>query len=202
MGCAGSTRGATGSTQKGGFRPGGDVDYTSELRGSQLDVGFDRFFGISVSLDMSPYCFLRNRSVEALREIPAPSARADIFSGPAAGLRSQDLQVEEAARIIDLHAGRDRPLYLYLALASPHFPIAPVGGAMGRVGRNGDFVFETDRALGQVLEAPDQTVHAQRSEIVAELQDLLRATLKWHGRAQQPKLRPPRACRWTPHAGP
>ena len=39
---------------EGGFRPGDDVDYTSELRGSPLDVGFDRFFGILASLDMSP----------------------------------------------------------------------------------------------------------------------------------------------------
>ena len=166
MGCAGSTRGATGSTQKGGFRPGDEIDYTSELRSSPLDVGFDRFFGISASLDMSPYCFLRNRSVEALREIPAPSARADIFSGLAAGLRSQDSRLEEAARITNLHAGRDRPLYLYLALASSDLPIAPVGGAMGRVGRYGDFVFEPDRALGQVLEAPDRTGMTERTLVV------------------------------------
>ena len=81
--------------RSGGFRPGDDIDYTVELRGGPLDVGFDTFFGISASLDMSPYCFLRNRSVEALPEIPVPSARADIFSGLAAGLRSKDFQVEE-----------------------------------------------------------------------------------------------------------
>ena len=58
--------------------------------------------------------------------------------------------------------------------------------------------------LYDLAEDPQETknLHAQRSEIVAELQDLLRATLKWHGRAQQPKLRPPWTCRWTPHAGP
>ena len=63
---------------------------------------------------------------------------------------------------------------------------------------------ETGRQLYDLAEDPQETrnLHARRSEIVAELQDLLRATLKWHGRARQPKLRPPRACRWTPHAGP
>ena len=160
--------------RSGGFRPGDDIDYTVELRGGPLDVGFDTFFGISASLDMSPYCFLRNRSVEALPEIPVPSTRADIFSGLAAGLRSEDFQVEEvlprlaeeAARIIDLHAGRDHPLFLYLALASPHLPIAPVGGAMSRAGRYGDFVFETDRALGQVLEALDRTGMTERTLVV------------------------------------
>ena len=148
----------------GGFRPGNDVDYTSEVRGGPLDVGFDTFFGIAASLDMSPYCFLRNRSVEAIPDIPVPSERADIFSGLAAGLRSEGFRVkdvlprlgEEAARIIDLHIGRDQPLFLYLALTSPHLPIAPGEAGASRAGRYGDFVFETDRALGQVLEALDR----------------------------------------------
>ncbi len=148
----------------GGFRPGIDVDYTAQLHGGPLDVGFDTFFGISASLDMSPYCFLRNRSVEAIPEIPVPHGRSDIFSGLAAGLRSEGFRVEdvlprlgqEAARIINLHVGRDQPLFLYVALASPHLPIAPVEAGASRAGLYGDFVFNTDRALGQVLEALDR----------------------------------------------
>ena len=148
----------------GGFRPGEDIDYTAELRGGPLDVGFDTFFGISASLDMSPYCFLRNRSVTSIPDIPVPSARADIFSGLAAGLRSKDFRVgdvlprlaEEASRIVDLHAGRDRPFFLYFALTSPHLPVAPVEAATSGAGRYGDFVFETDLALGKILEALDR----------------------------------------------
>ena len=160
--------------RSGGFRSGDDVDYTIELRGGPLDVGFETCFGVSASLDMSPYCFLRNRSVETHPEIPVPSPHADIFSGLASGLRSQDFQVEEVlprlaeegARIIDLHVGRDHPVFLYLALASPHLRIAPVGGAMSRAGRYGDFVSETDRALGQALEAPDRTGRTERTLVV------------------------------------
>lgn len=148
----------------GGFRPGDDVDYTAELRGGPLDVGFDTFFGISASLDMSPYCFLRNRSVEMIPDIPVPASRADIFSGLAAGVRSRGFRVEdvlprlaeEAERLIDQQAGRDEPLFLYMPLASPHLPVAPVRPGSSRAGLYGDFVFETDRALGTVLEALDR----------------------------------------------
>ena len=148
----------------GGFRPGTDIDFTAELRGGPVDAGFDTFFGIAASLDMSPYCFLRNRSVQSLPNLPVASARAGSFSGLAAGIRSREFQVEdvlprlgeEAARVIDLHAGRDSPLFLYLALTSPHLPVAPVEAGASRAGRYGDFVFESDRALGQVLEALDR----------------------------------------------
>ena len=85
----------------GGFRPGDDVDYTAELRGGPLDVGFDTFFGISASLDMSPYCFLRNRSVEMIPDIPVPASRADIFSGLAAGVRSRGFRVEDVLPRVD-----------------------------------------------------------------------------------------------------
>ena len=148
----------------GGFRPGDDVDFAAELRGGPLDVGFDTYFGISASLDMSPYCFLRNRSVAAIPEIPVASGRADIFSGLSAGLRSADFRVEdvlpqlaeEAVRVIDTHAGRTEPLFLYMPLASPHLPVAPIEVGVSRAGRYGDFVVETDRALGRVLEALDR----------------------------------------------
>ena len=150
--------------RKGGFRPGLDIDYTAELGGGPLDVGFETFFGISASLDMAPYCFLRNRSIRIIPDIPVPSARADIFSGLAAGLRSTGFSTEavlprlaeEAARIVDLHADRDEPLFLYVALTSPHLPVVPTGATTSLAGRYGDFVFETDLALGRVLEALDR----------------------------------------------
>ncbi len=150
--------------RNGRFRPGGNVDYTVATTGGPLDVGFDTFFGISASLDMSPYCFLRNRSVEAIPTIPMPSGLGDIFSGLFAGVRSDDFRVEdvlprlaeEAERIVDLHAGRDEPLFLYLPFASPHLPIAPNEEGGSGAGRYGDFVMETDQALGRVLEALDR----------------------------------------------
>ena len=147
-------------------RPGDDVDYTRELRGGPLDVGFDTWFGISASLDMSPYCFIRNRSVVEIPTEPAPAEKDDIFSGLSAGVRSPVFEHQkvlprlatEAARIIDLHANKAEPFFLYVPLTSPHLPVVPTSDSRGKsqAGRYGDFVVETDRALGRVLEALDR----------------------------------------------
>ena len=47
--------------------------------------------------------------------------------------------------------------FLYLALASPHTPIVPSSDWQGKsgLGKQGDFVMQTDWALGQVMSAPD-----------------------------------------------
>src|SRR5690606_37722361 len=44
--------------ERGGVRPGDDIDYTLPFTGGPLAVGFDRFFGISASLNMPPFCYL------------------------------------------------------------------------------------------------------------------------------------------------
>lgn len=163
-----------GRRESGGFRPGTRIDYTAELRGGPLDVGFDTFFGISASLDMSPYCYVRNRSVQEIPRLPVASGRSDMFSGLAAGLRTEGFRVEdvlprlgaEAVRIIDLHNGRQSPLFLYLPLTSPHLPVAPLETGSTRAGLYGDFVRETDLVLGRVLEALDRNGMASDTLVV------------------------------------
>src|SRR5690606_1479430 len=51
---------------EGRHRSGDEADFTQELRGGPLDCCFDSYFGISASLDMSPYVFLRDRRVETV----------------------------------------------------------------------------------------------------------------------------------------
>lgn len=51
-----------------------------------------------------------------------------------------------------------KPFFLYLPFGSPHTPIVPTEPWVGKsgLGRYGDFVMQTDAALGQVLEALDR----------------------------------------------
>jgi hypothetical protein len=51
-----------------------------------------------------------------------------------------------------------KPFFLYLPLASPHTPIAPSSEWRGKSGLNyyGDFVMQTDEAIGQLLAALDR----------------------------------------------
>ncbi|MEM0968277.1 MAG: sulfatase-like hydrolase/transferase, partial [Verrucomicrobiota bacterium] len=46
-----------------GFRKGVDVDFRVPFSGGPLDLGFASWLGISASLDMSPYCWIRGRRV-------------------------------------------------------------------------------------------------------------------------------------------
>ncbi|WP_153556629.1 sulfatase family protein [Roseimaritima sediminicola] len=68
------------------------------------------------------------------------------------------LLVEEATRYIDERAAASKngqPFLLYLPLSSPHTPIVPAEDWQGRteLGDYGDFVAQTDGAVGAVIEA-------------------------------------------------
>ncbi|MEZ5393540.1 MAG: arylsulfatase [Bryobacterales bacterium] len=157
-------------------RPGDDVDYTRVLEGGPVDVGFDTYFGIAASLDMSPYCFIRNRSVVEIPTTPRVDEHDDIFMGLSAGMiaphfRHKDVLptlAEEAERIIGLHANKPEPFFLYMPLTSPHLPIVPNADARGQsqTGRYGDFVVETDKTLGRVLDALDRNGVASETLVI------------------------------------
>ncbi len=147
------------------FRSGEKVDFEHDLTGGPNDVGFDTYFGISASLDMSPYAYLRDRRVETLPTAWHEEVEDRTFLAGVSGVKSPGFDVhdvlgrfgDEAVGIIESHADRGEPLFLYLPLNSPHLPVAPAGDARGRsqAGEYGDFTWETDREVGRVLDALD-----------------------------------------------
>ena len=154
-----------GERGQGGFRSGVEVDFEREVTGGPNDVGFDSYFGISASLDMSPYAYLRNRRVETLPTEFHEQIPNTIFLNGVSGVKSPGFDVhdvlprfgDEAVGIIESHAKREEPLFLYLPLNSPHLPVAPSAEAKGKsaAGDYGDFVWETDQVLGRVMDALD-----------------------------------------------
>lgn len=148
-----------------------DVDYGQPIQNGPNAVGFDYYFGISASLDMVPYTYIEDDRVVALPTqdrdfelmLGRPGRRTR--KGPAApdfdaAQVLPDL-AREATGYIEQQAARaraDQPLFLYLPLASPHTPILPTPQWQGKSGLNpyGDFVMQTDWAIGQVLAALDQ----------------------------------------------
>jgi len=147
------------------FRSGSDIDYERDATGGPSDVGFDNFFGISASLDMSPYAYLRDRRVETLPTEWHEEIEDTVFLNGVSGVKSPGFKMEdvlprfgdEAVRVIADHAGRDSPLFLYLPLNSPHLPVAPSAKAKGKSGAGdyGDFVWETDHFVGRIMDALD-----------------------------------------------
>ncbi len=141
----------------GGFKRGWDVDYAGEIQNGPSDLGFDFFFGISASLDMPPYVYVRNR----LPTEPATVEKAFNRKGPAAaGFEAVDVLptiTKETVQFINEHAKSDNPFFVYFPLNAPHTPIVPTTEWQGKSGINkyGDFTMQVDWTVGQVLKALD-----------------------------------------------
>ncbi len=64
----------------------------------------------------------------------------------------------KAVEYIDARANDQSPFFLYVALGSPHTPIVPSPEWQGKsgLGEYGDFVMQTDAAVGTILDALDK----------------------------------------------
>lgn len=153
---------------------GAEFDYSQPLTGGPVDRGFDSFFGMHASLDIQPYFYIRNRSA-----VMAPTETIDASTSVGgkenwnsiqgafwrAGSVSPDFKhaevtprfADEACQVIESH-NVERPLFLYLALPSPHTPWLPAKKFVGKSGAGmyGDFVMTVDSIVGQVLTSLDR----------------------------------------------
>ena len=149
---------------------GSDFDYSQPITGGPMDRGFDSFFGMHASLDIQPYFFIRDRmaTMPASNTIEASTSKdgeegwnkiqgAFWRSGQIASdfnhARVTPRFADEACNVIQSHNG-EKPLFLYLALPSPHTPWLPTKEFVGKskAGMYGDFVMTVDHHVGRVFE--------------------------------------------------
>jgi arylsulfatase A len=102
------------------------------------DRGFDSFYGALWSNDDTPYSIYRDRQVE----IPAPADQNELtknFSNEAVSF---------------IQANNDKPFFLYLAHAMPHYPVHASAAFQdtSEAGRYGDAVQEIDWSVGRILD--------------------------------------------------
>ena len=118
--------------------------------------GFDYFFGISASLDMPPFAFIENDHFTE-----APTVEKDFKRKGAAAphFEAEDVLPTLVQKAGEFVARTKSPYFLYLALPSPHTPLVPTKEWQGKsvLGEYGDYVMETDWAIGQVLDALDKS---------------------------------------------
>ncbi len=139
------------------------VDFAGVISDSPVHHGFDYYFGVSASLDMAPYVYVRNDrfTMQPTAQQPAVSFPHFVRRGPRADdfviEQVLDTLTEEAVEFIDRAARRDQPFFLYLPLTAPHKPTQPHARFRGRtkLGEYGDFVTQVDWTVGQVLKAID-----------------------------------------------
>jgi len=152
----------------GGFKGGWDVDYAGEIQNGPNDVGFDYFFGISASLDMPPYVFVRNRIPTEVATVEKAFHR----KGPAGkNFEATDVLptiTSEAVKFINENANSEKPFFVYFPLNAPHTPIVPTRDWQGKSGINkyGDFTMQVDWTVGQVLKALDENNIADDTLII------------------------------------
>lgn len=134
---------------------GTDIDYSKPFSGGPLELGFEEFFGISGSLNMPPYAFLRqDRTVGVPRRKKRrflPSQRPG-FESEDWDEREVDLNfTAEAVRFIE-HQDKDNPFFLYFAPSAPHRPQVPPAFLKGssQAGPRGDSVVFVDWMVGEL----------------------------------------------------
>ena len=152
----------------------GVFDYEKPIAGGPVDCGFDSYFGMPASLDIPPYFYIRDRTPTMA---PTESVKAkDSVGGKEgwnriqgafwrAGKVGPDFKhaevtprfAAETVKLIESHDGK-KPLFLYLALPSPHTPWLPTKEFIGKsaAGMYGDFMMQVDHVIGQVMDSLEE----------------------------------------------
>jgi arylsulfatase A len=118
--------------------------------------GFDYFLGISASLDMAPFVMIENNR---LTEAPTATKKW-VREGPAGPtFEAENVLPALTQKACEIIAKKQSPFFIYLALPSPHTPLVPSKEWQGEstLGPYGDYVMETDWAVGQVLAQLDKS---------------------------------------------
>lgn len=138
------------------------IDYSKPITDGPTSVGFDTFYGISGSLDMPPYVYIRNDRFTA---IPAKTTKGSGKGFWREGLTADDFIHEEVLdHLTDkavevIKRNKNHPFFLYFALPAPHTPILPHPRFQGKSKTNayGDFVLHCDDVVGRVLKALEES---------------------------------------------
>lgn len=149
-----------------------NVDFEKPVADGPTTRGFDYYFGTDVP-NYPPYCFIENdrtAGIPSLRD----AGRAGGFNIPGPMLPDWKLVnilpelTRRAVKWVEASAKAGKPFFLYLPLTSPHFPVVPAPEFKGKskVGDYGDYVFQTDWTVGQVLAALQRTGVAENTLVI------------------------------------
>jgi arylsulfatase A-like enzyme len=143
-----------------------NIDWKGTITDGPTARGFDHFFGISASLDMPPYLWIRDDRFVGECTVTKAFHRP----GPAhANFEAVDVLCDITKKSVEwIGANKDKPMFLYVPLASPHTPIVPSKEWRGRsgLGTYGDFVMETDHAVGEIVRAVDAAGLSEKTLII------------------------------------
>lgn len=141
-----------------------DIDWDEPVNGGPLDRGFNYYFGDG-TINFPPYCWMENnRIVNApdthldLTKVKTAEGHWEFRPGPMVkGWNPYEVLPTLTKKTVEWigKQKKEAPFFLYFALPSPHAPIIPNKEFIGKskAGGYGDFVFQTDYVVGEVLKA-------------------------------------------------
>jgi arylsulfatase A len=166
----------------GRFEDAQRIDHSRRIEGGPLDHGFDRFFGTACcpATDWL-YAFIDGD------HIPVPPTtrldRSKLPKHPYAndcrlGFIAPDFPMEEvdllflnkSREFIDVHrrTSPDKPLFLYHATQAVHLPSFAAGEFKNKsqAGPHGDFIFEMDHIVGELMKQLDKVGIADNTLVI------------------------------------
>lgn len=139
-------------------RKNGKRDLAGPISDGPLQHGFDYFFGIAASLDMPPFAFIENDHFTQVPSVTKKFVRSGLAAPDFEAVDVLPELVRKAKSFVAASVTAKKPFFLYLPLNAPHTPLVPTKEWQGKsgLGDYGDYVMETDWAIGEVLAALDQ----------------------------------------------
>ena len=131
-----------------------NIDWKGTIGGGPTALGFESWYGISASLDMPPYLYIKDDKFVGEGTV----IKAFNRKGPAdvdfEAINVLDDLEREAVKFIEAQDS-SKPFFAYIALPSPHTPIVPTKEWQGKsgLGDYGDFVMQTDGFVGAIMDA-------------------------------------------------
>jgi arylsulfatase A len=104
-------------------------------------LGFDYFYG-----------FTHARNIGSVIE-------QDKVVANVKGIENQPMMIKQALKYLDQRAKEDKPFFLYFPMCPPHSPVVPAeefvgkSGIQGKEGKYGDWIYQGDDMLGQIMDA-------------------------------------------------
>jgi arylsulfatase A-like enzyme len=153
---------------------GTEYDFAKPIANGPTTRGFDSYFGADVP-NYPPYCFIENDRTVGIPSETLPLQK-QLLIAPVPGPSVANWKLEEilptlshrAVKYIESRADDKQPFFLYVALTSPHEPVAPTAEWQGKSGMHpvADFMMETDAVIGNVIEALDRSGLANNTLVI------------------------------------
>ena len=138
-------------------------DWSKPIKGGPLAIGFDHYFGDDVP-NFPPYAFIQDSLLTCNpvhvnpEDFKCLGVRGH-FHGAGPGEEGWDISqvmptiTEKAVNYIDKKSKEDKPFFLLFSTTSPHTPVTPIADFQNSsdAGYYGDYVKQTDNAIGQVI---------------------------------------------------